>query len=343
MSDFIRQGPVPPDEQRAIFAAYQPHTPGKGPVSLAELYQRPLPTVRNIIARAKAHDGDPVTPYGHRKRKLTEADDQKIAEALKADPYATNKTLARSVGVDVSSSTITRSLKRAKPNFSRKQVIVQDPREGTEEWKDQMNKFLNNKLRPIPLAKRIYEDETYIYDNEIPRRGRTPKGTRLRQVKPRNPKKYVLHVYAKQDQVLHWELRDKDAQNDNFVGIVKRAAKTFDEDDTLIWDQLGKYGREKNPYRLHWDPEAREAVESAGVSLLMLPPSGYYFMPMDLLFNDLKEHSLRPQYAKNGDSMSMYKMKKIIKNYMDNEAPNKLRGFFAARANARDAKRENVF
>jgi hypothetical protein len=153
----------------------------------------------------------------------------------------------------------------------------------------------------------------------------------------------MLHVYAKKDHVVHWELRDVDAQNDDFLGIVKRAARKFEEGDVLIWDQLGKYGREKNPYRLHWDPKARKAVEDEGGSVLILPPSGYYFMPLDLLFNDLKEHYIRPSYNKDGTNMSKYKMQSIIKNYMENIAPSKLPGFFRARANGRDAKTEGVF
>lgn len=343
MSKFVRKGLVPADEQRAIVAAYQPHTRGAGHVALAQAFQRSPETVKAIIKRAQSHDGDPVTPRGHRKRKLTEADDKRIAEALDKNPYATNQELGRAARVSISSSTITRSLKRSKPNFSDKQVVEQDPREGTADWMEVMNNFLEDKIKPIPLLSRIYEDETFIYDNEVPRHGRTRKGRRLRQVKPRNPKKYVLHVYAKRDRVLHWELRDQNAQDDDFLGIVQRAAETFDEGDTLIWDQLGRYGREKNPYRLHWDPEAKEAVESAGASMLILPPSGYYFMPLDLLFADLKEHFIRPAYPKNGTNMSKDKMKKIIKDYMDNEAPNKLAGFFNSRANARDAKKDQVF
>jgi transposase len=334
---------VPASEQRAIAAAYEEGVRGKGAKALAKQFSRPVGTIRHIIDRAENNEGDPVTPRGHRKRKLSESDDENIAEALDQNPYATNKELAEAAGVEVSSSTITRSLKRSKPGFSQKHVIVQDPREGGNEWKKEMNEFLKKRLQPIPQDKRIYEDETYIYDNERLGHGRTRKGQRLRQVKARNPKKYILHAYVKKHSVVHWELRDEDAQNDDFLGIVKRATRKFEEGDVLIWDQLGKYGREKNPYRLHWDPKAKEAVERAGASLLILPPSGYYFMPLDLLFNDLKEHHIRPNYKKNGSNMSKNEIKNLIKEYMDDVAPDNLPGFFRARANATEAKKENVF
>lgn len=339
----IRKGPVPAQEQRDIVEAYHDGHGDDSMRDVAKAFGRSPSTVNEIIQRARTHDGDPVTPRGHRKRKLTESDDEALAEALDDYPYATNKQLANEAGVAAETWDVSRALRRAKPGFSKKQVVEQDPREETDEWKNTMNTFEKQTLRPIKIAKRIYEDETAIWTNERLSQGRTRKGKQLRRTKVRNPKKYVLHLYAKRDHVVHWELRDVDAQNDDFLSIVKRAARKFDEGDTLIWDQLGKYGNEKNPYRLHWDPEAKEAIEDEGASMVMLPPSGYYFMPLDLLFNDLKQHYIRPEYAKNGDPMSKSKMQSIIKKYMEEVAPNTLPGFFRSRANGRDAKKAKLY
>ena len=66
-------------------------------------------------------------------------------------------------------------LARAKPRFTAKVVQDQEPEELSEEWKTEAKQWLDQ-VKRIPLDKRIYEDETPVYANEAPKKGR-PAGT----------------------------------------------------------------------------------------------------------------------------------------------------------------------
>ena len=76
---------------------------------------------------------------------------------------------------------------------------------------------------------------------------------------------------------------------------------------------------------------------NVGVSIKFLPPKGKYFNPIELLFNDLKSHYIRPNFPKNGKLLSKSKIQALVREYMDETAPSTLPGFFSARANGKDA------
>ncbi len=42
------------------------------------------------------------------------------------------------------------------------------------------------------------------------------------------------------------------------------------------------------------------AIESKSGKVIHLPPKGKYLIPVELLFNDLKNHYIRPQFQENG-------------------------------------------
>ena len=84
-------------------------------------------------------------------------------------------------------------------------------------------------------------------------------------------------------------------------------------------------------------PAVREEFKERGVSIKFLPPKGKYFNPIELLFNDLKSHYIRPNFPKNGKLLSKSKIQALVREYMDETAPSTLPGFFSARANGKDA------
>ena len=94
--------------------------------------------------------------------------------------------------------------------------------------------------------------------------------------------------------MVHWDLSDKNADNKE----IERVA--VDESDTLIWDRLGRSGRALHPIHQHYSPAVREEFKERGVSIKFLPSKGKYFNPIELLFNDLKSHYIRPNFPKNG-------------------------------------------
>ena len=61
------------------------------------------------------------------------------------------------------------------------------------------------------LDKRIYEDETPVFANEAPKRGRARRGTPILRARSRYATKYTLHENAKRSGVLHWDLSDRNA------------------------------------------------------------------------------------------------------------------------------------
>ena len=102
-----------------------------------------------------------------------------------------------------SECSVSRYLARAKPCFTAKVVQDQESEELSGEWKTAARGWLD-KVKRIPLCKRTYQDETPIYANEAPKKGRARKGKPIFRARKRYAKKYTLHLYAKRDGVLPW-------------------------------------------------------------------------------------------------------------------------------------------
>lgn len=332
---------MPPEVQRRIVQDYQKGKRGHGYQALANAHQLPASTVQSVVARAKRQGGDPVAPRGHRKRKLSEVEARKLCRAADRNAFATNRALAAVVDNKISEQSVSNYLAREKPCFSMKVVVDQEPEELTEEWKAEARRWLEH-VKRIPLSKRIYEDEAAIYANEAPKKGRSRKGKPLFRSRPRNAKKYTLHVYARSDSVIYWDLADVNANTAETDRVAQNAAEVMQKGDTLIWDRLGRSGRAKNPMSQHYSPIALEAFEDHGVKVEFLPPKGKYFNPIELLFNDLKCNFIRRKFPKNGQPLSKTKIKNIIRKYCAERAPRTLPGFFKARANGKHALAQGI-
>jgi len=332
-----RRAQVSADVQRHIVSEYQEGVRGVGTPSLAKKFRLSRETVRSVIKRSKQHDGDPLTPRGHKRRKLSDADVRVIEKALLANPAATNRQLKHKVQDVVSESTVSRTLRRSKLHFTTRVPSNQEPDEKKPEWKDECRAFVKSIANHVPLNTRIYEDETAVYTNDAPKRVRAPRGKRCYRTKPRYGRKYTLHVYAKRHRVLHWQLRHKNANDEEIRSVAGKAAKSMKDGEVLFWDRLGRSGRAKNPVKQHFNPMTISEFEKRGVAVRYLPRLGKYFNPIELLFQDLKSHFIRPSYRGDGVSLSEEKLKNVIKGYMDEQAPSALPGFFARRANGKEA------
>ena len=107
----------------------------------------------------------------------------------------------------------------------------------------------------------------------------------------------------------------------------------------MIWDRLGRSGRSQNPKKQHYNPEIIKSIVDRGGEVWHLPPYGKYFNPAELLFNDLKNHYIRPHYGKFNKELSKETITRIVRKYMRDVAPTKLPGFFRARANGAEVKK----
>ncbi len=332
---------VSPDIQGSIVAEYLKGTRGHGRWALAKKYNLPHSTVRNILTRAQKNRGNPVRPRGHRKRKLAVAAQRKLLGTLDGKPWATNRNLAAAARHKIKPRTVTDYLKLAKPRFTPHTFVNQEPEELGEEWKTEMRRFIG-KVQKIPLDKRIYGDEAAVYSNEVLQVGRARRGKKLFRPKPRWGKRYTLHVYARRKGVMYWELADKNADDKEVVRVVRSVAKKIKNDDVLLWDRLGRSGRKRNPDKQHYNPTAMAAIESKGGKVVHLPPKGKYLNPVELLFNDLKNQYIRPQFPENGENLSRRKLNSIIKTYMTKKAPTVLKNFFAHCANGHQLIKSNL-
>ena len=78
--------------------------------------------------------------------------------------------------------------------------------------------------------------------------------------------------------------------NEGFEGYVSKTLcpRLSGDSSTVIWDRYGRSGRAKNPTVRHFSPKARKSIENTGAKLLMLPPSGKYGNPIEMVFGDTK-------------------------------------------------------
>lgn len=324
--------------QKLILSEYKEGVRGHGKKTLAKKYNISPKSVKNIVDRAKRNRGDPYARRGCKKRKLSEKEEKRICTHLDKHPDATNEQLAKTVGEKISPRTVSDVLARASPPFSRKKFSDQEPEEFSDEWKNESRTFVRQ-VKRIAQTRRVYGDESAIFSNDAPHMGRARVGKRLFRNRKRHGKKYTLHTFVKQNTVVHWTLRDKNANDVEVKKVMGSVYKKIENGDVLIWDRLGRSGRCKNPTKQHFNPVVVEKINARGGKVMYLPPKGKYFNPVELLFNDLKAHYIRPAYGKSNKEMSKDKLTRIIRKYMREVAPTKLPGFFRARANGAEAIR----
>lgn len=333
---------IDPEIQRAIVAEYKRGVRGCGKRTLAKKYAIGVNSVMNIVGRAKKRKANPVVPRGHKRRKLSKREEVRVWTHLDKHPGATNEQLAKVVHNKVQPRTISDVLARASPRFSRKKFSDQEPEEFSDEWKEECRGFVR-RVKRVPLNKRVYEDETGIFSNDAPEYGRCRKGKKLYRSRKRRGVKYTLHVFARQSKAIYWALRDQNANDAEVCTVMRSASKKLENVDVLLWDRLGRSGRCKNPKAQHYNPKVIQQVKNRGAEVWFLPPKGKYFNPIELLFNDLKNHHIRPAYGRNSKEMTKYQLSRIIGKYMREVAPVRLPGFFKARANGSQARNDGLF
>ena len=184
----------------------------------------------------------------------------------------------------------------------------------------------------------MYADERVIWDNEAPKRVRALRGKKVYRVKARYGKKRTLHVFDKRDKVVYWELRDHNANDAEVQQVALKALKKIKKGDTLIWDRLGRSGKSKNPRKQHYNQKVAKAATKHGVNIKFLPPLGKFFDPLELLFNDLKQH----HFWVKGPGQTRRQLVALIGKYTEIDAQKNLPGFFREKTNGREAKREGL-
>ena len=116
--------------------------------------------------------------------------------------------------------------------------------------------------------------------------------------------------------VVHWDLSDKNADTKEIERVAREAVEQVEGGETLIWDRLGRSGRASHPTSQHYSTEAQAIFNTRDVTIKFLPPKGKYFNPLELLFNDLKSHYLRPKILQNGKPLPKSQIEGILREYV---------------------------
>ena len=147
----------------------------------------------------------------------------------------------------------------------------------TEEWRTGARRWLEG-VKKIRLDKRIYEDETPVFANEAPKRGRARTGN----THPSSAisLRHKVHVACKRK--AEWcaalaTCRTEMQTPKRLQRVAIDAVGAMKSGETVIWDRLGRSGRAVNPSSQHYSPVARDLFDERGVSIKFLPPKGKYF------------------------------------------------------------------
>ena len=180
----------------------------------------------------------------------------------------TNRQLAKPVQGKIATRTVSTYVSQADPPFTTQRYIDQEPEEKTEEQKAECKTFLNKIKHKVRIEDRVYEDECAVFSNEAKKKGQGRKGKPLYRTHTRYAKKYCLHVWAKKQSVIFWELRDQNADDRDFKTVALRAVKNLKRGETVIWDRLGKSGRCLHPTAQHYNPEVVNAINNCGAKVV---------------------------------------------------------------------------
>lgn len=221
-----------------------------------------------------------------RKRILSTEEVAKLRQLLEDNPFLTDKQLAEELGGKITAGGVNRYV--TEMGFAPK-VPAKGDEPLTPHIITETKNYLRQ-LRRIPMRDRVYVDETAVYANAYPRRGRALPGVRIGVPLPANARRYTVYWAITQEGQLHPPILQKGNCNDqSFLQYVTQTlAPLLRPGMTVIWDRLGRSGRTQNPQRIHYNPQAIQAIEARGCRVLFLPPKGKYFNPIEEGNNAMK-------------------------------------------------------
>ena len=276
-----------------------------------------------------------------RPRLLWDAPIKKILDALDKNPSATNEMLTALTHNIVSPQSISNYLKREQ--FSRKKIVDG----GAQKMDDRIigeTRDFHQKVKDIPWEKRVYMDESFVYNNEAPSMGRSKKGAPINRIRDKRGKRLTMYLAIRVDGLVHPPiLKPLNADDKEFMKYVEESlVPCLRPGEVVIWDRLGRSGRAKNPCKQHYNPLARGLIEAAGCQLMILPPKGKYFDPIELVFGLLKGE-VRRTYGQSIAAMEQRprteaEIREAVQDASRKISLKQLRGFYKERANGRSFK-----
>jgi transposase len=226
-----------------------------------------------------------------RPQVLSEREEKRMTKALVKNPFATNAELAAVVKNKISPREAGRYIEKSDLDFKWLGEEFDVEASFTQEAADQGATFMKQ-IKRVPEAKRIYVDETFASAGLRKERGRFPLGKKPTTPQNRKyPRMVIIGAIRKNGFVRPSTIYNKGSiTTDDFENYVKKKLCPYiGENDVVLWDRYGRSGRAKNPTAHHFSPRARAAIEARGAKLMMLPPTGKYFDPIEMIFGDVKK------------------------------------------------------
>ncbi len=225
-----------------------------------------------------------------RTEELTPREIKKLENHLINDPYASNAELAAVVKNKITPRSAGNYISRSKLEFT-KRLEPRDVEASFTRENAQLGMKFINKIKRIPLKKRVYVDETFASSGIRRRVGRFAKGKIKWSKQNRKYPRMTIICAARQNEWVHKsKIYNKGSiTTEDFENYVSKIlCPNLEKGDVVLWDRLGKSGRAKNPTAHHFSPKAKAMIERRGATLIMFPPYGKYMDPIEVLFGDTK-------------------------------------------------------
>ena len=156
---------------------------------------------------------------------------------------------------------------KTKPPIVRKAPSDEEPI--NENKSQEEGKKILNTLRKIRNSIRIYQDESFIYDNERTKKVRVMRGKIIHRKRKRRGKRFAFSISMTEGGLLHPPYLIKENFNDeNFVEYFREElAPKLEKGMVVFWDRLGRSGRKKNPEKQHYNPAIKKSLKRRDVHL----------------------------------------------------------------------------
>ena len=277
-----------------------------------------------------------------RPRTLWEEPVRWMLEALEKNKSASNEMLAGVVHNMINPQSVSNYLKRA--NITVKRITDGGAQKMDDRIISETRDFYL-KVKDIPWNKRVYMDESFVYNNEAPAYGISVAGEPINRVRDKRGKRLTLYLAIRVDGLVHMPiLKPENADDVEFMKYVEQTLVPYLRfGEVVIWDRLGRSGRAKNPCKQHYNPLARQMIEDKLCQLLILPPKGKYFDPIELVFSLLK-HDVRKTYAESIAAAEQrprteVEIRDAVRSAALKITPANLHGFYKERANGRSFRK----
>src|SRR3989338_3056691 len=176
-----------------------------------------------------------------RPRTLWEEPVRWMLEALEKNKSASNEMLAGVVHNMINPQSVSNYLKRA--NITVKRITDGGAQKMDDRIISETRDFYL-KVKDIPWNKRVYMDESFVYNNEAPAYGISVAGEPINRVRDKRGKRLTLYLAIRVDGLVHMPiLKPENADDVEFMKYVEQTlGPHLRFGEVVIWDRLVPVG-----------------------------------------------------------------------------------------------------